>query len=149
MALETITICRSIADLVVDGVTIKNIDEIPADCTRLIPVLYPEPLNFVSDFTMERDSFGGGSTAKMRVEYTLTYTFCLAPIASGRTGLEYYSELVDKVADILHAFLSIDVLEGVEDIVPLTPVEFGPVFDPSGNIFIGCKFPIRVMEFVN
>ena len=149
MTLAMVTICESIAALDVEGVTIKDIDQVPPDCTRLVPVLFPEPLNFLTDFIMARNSFGGGSTAKMTVDYNLHYTFCLIPIGAGRTGLDYYDKLLTKVAAILDEVLAIDVVNGAIDLIPESPIEFGPVPDPAGNQYLGCRFVFHVQEFVN
>ncbi len=147
MALQITTLMDSIAALDVVGVTI--LPEPPAEATRMTPVLFPEPLGFITDFTMVRDSFGGGSTAKMTVEYVLHYTFCYAPIGSGRTGLDIYVDMVDKVADILDEILAIDVITGSIDVVPDPLTEFGPVLDPAGNQYLGCRMALRCQEFVN
>ena len=80
MALSITTVTNSIAALSVTGVTIKDIDEIPAsvdayDC----PILYPEPVDFVTNLTVTAASFQG----KYDVEYDLTYTFLYAQIGEG------------------------------------------------------------------
>jgi hypothetical protein len=149
MALAIVTVCDSIAALSVTGLNILDVDQIPPDVTRLYPVLFPEPLEFVTDFAMERDSFGGGSTAKMTVTYNLHYTFCFTPIGAGRTGLDLYDEMLTLAAAILDAVLAIDTFTGGVDMVPLAPVEFGPVPDPAGNQYLGCRFTFQVQEFVN
>ncbi len=149
MTLAIVTVCDSISKLSVMGVTIKDVDEIPSDCSMLLPVLFPEPVNLMTDFTMTRDSFGGGSVAKMTVGYNLHYTFCLAPVGSGFTGLEYFDETLTKVAAILDAVLAIDTFAGAIDITPQEATEFGPVPDPAGKQYIGCRLTFHVEEFVN
>ena len=150
MALALVTVADSIAGLTVTGVSIKDVDQIPpaADLLRT-PVLFPEPLNFVTDFQMVRDSFGPGSTAKMTVTYTLNYTFCYCPIGQGRTGLDVYDDMTGKVAAIWDAVLAIGALTGCVDLVPAGVSEFGPVPDPSGNMYLGCRLAFQVTEFVN
>ena len=149
MALATITICNSIQGLTIAGVKVLDLDEISPEVVRQTPVLFPEPLEFITDFSMERDSFGGGSVAKMTVTYNLHYTFCYAPIGSGRMGLDIYSGMIEAAMSILDAVLAIDTMDGLIDIIPLAPVEFGPVPDPAGNQYLGCRFAFQVMEFVN
>ncbi len=98
MVLALLTVCDSISGLDVNGVTIMDIDQIPPDGLRLTPCLFPEPVNFVTDFVMTRQSTGGGSSAKLDLEYNLHYTFCYAPVGSGRMGLDLYSGMIEKAA---------------------------------------------------
>lgn len=147
MALQIATVIESISELTVTGVNI--LAEPPAEVTRITPVLFPEPLNFITDFVMERNSFGGGSVAKMTVTYRLHYTFCYAAVGSGRTGLDVFTDMVEAAALILDKVLAVDTMDGTIDIQPIETVEFGPVPDPAGNQYLGCRFAFQVMEFVN
>jgi hypothetical protein len=148
MALQIITLCDSISKLSVDGVTIMDIDAIPTADLRK-PVLFPEPVGFVSNFSMVRNSQGGGSVALMTVEYDLNYTFCYSPVGSLRTGLGTYGPMVDKAFEILDAIIAIDEITGAVDLTPGEIPIFGVVADPSGNQYNGCKLTVHVMEFVN
>lgn len=148
MALALTTITNSIAALSVSGVTLKDIDEIPETATGLGPVIYPKPDGFVTDFTVERNSFGGGSTAKMTATYNLTYRFCHSPVGSGRF-LEFYDDMVTKAFLFLDAVIAVDVMTGLIDLQVDDTLSFGPVMDPSGAVFHGCDIVLRVMEFIN
>ena len=147
MALQIVTVTDSIAALTVAGLRILDM-EIPADATRQTPCLFPEPLNFMTDFVMVRDSFGGGSSALMTVTYQLHYTFLFAPIGAGRTGLDMYSPMTAMVAAVFDAVMAIDTLTGAIDIQPLAATEFGPVPDPAGNQYLGCRLAFSITEFV-
>ena len=150
MALAFTTITNSIAALDVLGVTIKDIDEIPeAVRGRDCPILYPEPLGFISNFVYTRDSQGGGSTALANVTYNLTYTFCYTPVGSGRGLLDVSDDIVAKVGLILDAFIIADAATGVVDLTPQDAINLGPVVDPAGYTFLGCQFVLNIMEFVN
>jgi len=149
MALEIAQICTSIAGLDVAGVTIADLDQIPEQVTSRKPMIFPRPDGFVSNFIMERNSFGGGSTAKMTVTYTLNYRLCYAPIGEGRGVFDIYPNMVEKAFLFLDAVLAIDTLTGLEDITPGDVIDFGPVTDPAGNLFHGCDILINIMEFVN
>lgn len=154
MAMLISTILESISDLHVPGLTIQNIDAIPSDCTRLTPILYPEPMpGTISDFTVTYNSFGGGGTSKMTVEYNLNWTFLYAPAGSGRTGLDYYSGCVGMWGQIIDELLAHDDVVGnhsaAVDMRPEDVTDFGPLPDPAGNMFIGCRFVLHITEFVN
>jgi hypothetical protein len=150
MGLQIATIAASIAGLTIAGVTIKDLDEIPTSVGTRESVLTPAG-NFISDFSMERDSFGGGSTAKMTVEYILTYRFFYAPVGGHRNPtIEWIPGLVSKVSAIWDAFLEIDTLAGCVDIVPL-PISGleRTVLDAADAEYYGCDLSFRVTEFVN
>ena len=149
MALATATIANSIAGLSVSGVTIKDIDEIPTAVDPRQPTILPLP-DYMTDFDVERDSFGGGSTAKMTVSYTLNYRLCYKPVGSGRGNtIEYYDNLIAACTAFLDAVLAIETLSGLIDILPVGITNLGIVNDPADNSFYGCDIALRVMEFVN
>ena len=149
MTLAIATIADSISDLDVNGVRILDMDQIKAGVNeRDCPVLFPEPLGFISDFTVERDSQGIPSQARKTARYNLNYTFCYAPVGTGRE-LEKYGDMVEKVFAILDEVILHDTITGLVDIEPDAVIEFGPVPDPAGNQFLGCRLRFRVMEFIN
>ena len=150
MVLAIATICESIAALDVEGVKMRDLDEIPEEVlARECPVIFPRPDGFISSFAVERDSFGGGSTAKMTATYVLTYRFLQAPVASGRGLFEVYNKMVINAFAFLDAVIAVDVMSGLIDIQVNNTLNFGPVSDPAGNIFHGCDIELQVMEFIN
>lgn len=147
MALGLATIVTSIAALSVTGLTIKDMDEIPAEVKGRKPMLIPNS-DFLSDFELITQSFGPGSTAKYDVLYTLSYRLCYKPIGAGRP-LEYFDDMVLMVGLFLDAIIAANPLSGSIRLVPLSVSGMGNVEDPSGFLFHGCDIGIRVMEFVN
>lgn len=154
MVLNLLNVAEAIAALDVTGLEIRDINEIPAEVGLRSPaVLVPLPA-YITDFTMERDSYGGGSTAKMTVGYTLNYRLLYAPIGTDRVlTLAIFMDLTEMIGLILDAVLAIDVLDSdfseVVDIVPLSVINMGIVNDPADRAFYGCDFAFRVSEFVN
>ena len=149
MTLALATVADAIAGLAVASLTMKDINEIPAEVGNRAPMLIPAA-NFMSDFVMERDSFGGGSVAKMTVTYTLNYVLCYKAAAAGRSGiLEYYDEMIAMTTAILDKVLAVDTMAGTIDIVPISVSGMGVVQDPAGMDYIGCYLAFRVQEFVN
>lgn len=152
MAIAITTICDSISQLEVSGVRIRDLDQIPTQVNeRDCPILFPDPLNFVSAWELQRDSQGSNNlpAAKYTIYYTLTYSFLYAPVGAERPGLEKYAKMVDKLMEVIDVILANDDITGLIDIQPEQIDEFGPVPDPSGNQFIGCRLRLRVTEFVN
>ena len=149
MALQIVNIARAIADLDIPGLAIKDLDNIPAECTNLLPVLFPEPVGYLSNFVVVWDSQGGHGVQMMTVQYDLRYTLLYSAIGAGRTGLEYYGQMMDKVSILLDEMLVNDDLTGTIDFLPVEVTEAGPVPDPAGNMFLGCRLTLHVKEFVN
>ena len=144
MTLAIVTVCDSIAALDVEGVTIYDIDQIPPGVPRQLPALFPEPVNFVTNFTTARNTFG--TTGFKTVEYDLNYTFLFAPIGAGRTGLDLYDDMLTKVALIVDEVLENDAITGAWDIQTQGTADFGPVPDPAGNQYLGCRLVFHVIE---
>ena len=149
MALATATIANSIAALSVTGVTIKDIDEIPVGVDSRQPTIIPLS-DYMTNFDVEIDSTGPGSTAKMTVYYTINYRLCYKPADAGRSDtIEYYSNMIGAATAFLDAVLAADTLTGSIDVKPEEVTNMGVVEDPTANSFQGCDIALRVMEFVN
>lgn len=155
MTLQIVKLVDKISQLEVSGVRIRDMDELQAPVNqRDCPILTPEPLNFVSNLVVTRDSTGIPSIAKKTVNYTLQYTFLYQPVGAGRE-LERYGDMVEKAYAIIDAIIEADNLtsgtdyDEVVDITPAAIVEFGPVPDPQGNQYIGCRLQFVITEFVN
>lgn len=150
MTLHLSTVAKSIAGLSIAGVKIRPLDEIQgAFAERDCPVLFPEPLSFITGFVVTVDSTGTGGQARLTVAYNLNYTFLFTPVGSGRMGLDRFEEMVDKFSAILDAVLSNDTITGCVDIQPQEVTEFGPVPDPAGNQFLGARLSFKVTELIN
>jgi len=150
MTLELLTVAETIAALEVDGLIIRDIDDIPAEVGLRQSLLIPKP-DYVTDFVMERVSYGGAS-ALIDVTYTLNYRLLYQPIGAERAlTLTVWSGLVDMVARIWDAFLAIGVFQPDHDeiveVVPLAPFNMGIVNDPSDRAFYGCDLAFQVHEF--
>jgi len=149
MTLQIATIVSNFAALNISGVKIRDMDEISATFSdRDCPVLYPEPAGFVTNFTVTRDSFGPPALAKKTATYVLHYTFLFAPVGTMRE-LEKYGAMVEMAFAILDAVILNEDLAGSLEFDPQDTLEFGPVPDPAGNVYFGCRFAFLVTEFIN
>ena len=151
MSLQIATVVSNIAALTVANVDILDTDKTPTAVTTRAntSILMPLPA-FITEPRMERDSFGGGSVAKMTMEYRLNYRFFLAPCSTYRNNtLAWLPDLVERVAAILDEVLAIDTLGGCVDIVPGDVTNMGVVNDPSDVAFYGCDMQFIVTEFIN
>ena len=149
MTIAIATVTDSISQIDIAGVQICDIDEIRTAVTdRDCPVLMPEPLNFMGNIVIVADAFGPASTRKRTITYTLNYTFLYCPVGQGRE-LERYGDMVEKAFAILDGLILEDDLTGSIAMNPVAVTEFGPVPDPAGNQFLGCRFQLQVQEFIN
>jgi hypothetical protein len=147
MALAIATVVDSISKLSVSGLTIKDMDEIAGAVDPRAPTLFPMA-DFITNVQFARNSFGGGSIAKMTLSYTLNYRLCYKPVAAGRS-IEYFDNMVAMCGLVLDAIMAIDTLTGCVDTVISNVQNMGIVMDPSDNQFYGCDMSFIVTEFVN
>jgi len=152
MTLLLATVTNSIAALSVTGLTIKDIDEIPARVYgRNCPILYPEPLDFMTNFTAEKMTFRRGLTVKWMMNYDLTYTMLYAPIGSGR-GLELFAPTIAKACLFFDVLMESHPVTGAELVTPQGWGVPGPMMDPTGGgvadaeLFYGVRLTIHVAE---
>lgn len=151
MSLQLLAVAETIAAIEVDGLIIRDIDDIPTEVGVRQALLIPHP-NYVSDFVATRESFGGAS-ALMDVTYTLNYRLCYQPVGAERgMTLTVWGGLVDMVAQIWDAFLALGVFNAdhdeVVDVLPLAPYNMGIVNDPADRAFYGCDLAFQVTEQV-
>ena len=147
-------VCQAISELVIPGLNLKDINAIPAEVGLRSPsVLLPLP-NIVTDFSLVRDSYGGGTTAKMTSTYTLNYRLLYQAVGTS-TGLTLtaFLGMTEMIVKILDKVIALDVLDAdydeVVDVVPVSVLNMGIVNDPSDRAFYGCDFAFMVTEFIN
>ena len=148
MTLAIATVMDSISKLSVSGLVIKDMDEIPATADEGVHTIFPEPLNLVTNFDAQKASFGEGAGGSWNVEYDLNYTFCYAPIGSGR-GLELFSPTIVMAFAFLSAIMECNPQAGAVLLRPGDLTNVGPIPDPSGKQFYGCSISVHVLEFVH
>ena len=148
MTLSISTVTNSIAALSVSGVTIKDVDEIPSrvdvsDC----PILYPEPLNFVTNIVVTPMAFGHEGSGPFDVEYDLTYAFLQTEVGAGGELLDHYKTMVDNVCLIIDRIIISDAVTGAIELSMNGSANFVAIPDPAGNLFHGCHLVFHVKEF--
>jgi hypothetical protein len=148
MGLQVAAVANSIAGLSVSGVTLFDIDEVPKAADTRKPSIVPFLPNFLTDFTVTRQSQGAGS-ALQDVRYNLNYRLFYAPVGSGRGLHGVVDVMLDKWALFADALLAIETIAGAVTADPVGTPNFGTVEDPSNKQFWGCDFQIEILEFVN
>lgn len=149
IALGLKTVLDSISDLAIDGVTVLDIDQIPEQGSYRESLLFPDPYGFITGLNIKRDSTGGGGTALMTMTYTLNYLFIYAPVGSGRGLADIYSNLTQRLIDIIEGMLENDDISGAVDMEVQEIPSIGIIQDPAGATWHGCTLSLRITEFLN
>lgn len=152
MALDPTGTATRIAALSVSGLTIRDLDAVPEEVSPRvgeIPVLYPDPVNFIELTHEVRDTLDTDAQAFKRVFYTLHYMYLFAPLGSERG----WYKLAQPAILLLYQLFDVVLLnQKVLTIVNIEPNhgKFGPQVDPADSRdFIGCPVTFQVEEWVN
>lgn len=142
-------ITNAIEALSINGVTVKDIDQISAQWKSQPNVLYPNPEGFMTNFTLEYQSFTRGASSQVDIKYTLNYRFLGSEIGDLSNMPTAYSQMVDKVILIINAMITATApYDGKVD-MELAGVSFGARTDPAGNGFHGADIALDITEMQN
>lgn len=146
IALSPVTVANSISELSIAGVNIKSLEGMPTTGNMLLPLLMPQPDNFITDIVPVRQSFGSGTGKALDFNYTLHYVFLFTELGSGISQLDPYSPLIEKLEVIWETILTNDAITGLVD-MELAGVEgLGAVQGPDSNQYWGALFSLRCLE---
>jgi hypothetical protein len=149
MAVQIATVAKSISEIDVANLAIKDTKDIPVYVSPRGAVLLPKP-DFLTDVELIRDSTGEGDWALQTLRYTLNYRLCYAPIGAYRNNvLAWVSDVTVMAGYVIDAVILNDTITGCVDIRPRDVINMGIVNDPSEKEYYGCDFQFEVMEFVN
>jgi hypothetical protein len=143
------TVTGAIDDLSISGVTIKNYDGIVANWASTPNVLYPNPENFLTNFSVDYQSFLHGASAQVNFNYTLNYRFLGTQVGNLGNFPIAYGAMVDKVILIIAAIVTNHSYADGKASVELGPVTFGAREDPAGNMYHGADIALNVTEMQN
>lgn len=147
MTLKIMTVFSSIADLNVNGLTIKDIGEVTETFEVRGPVLYPQIANPITFQPPKRVAFGTGASVSRDIVYTLHYRLLYLPVGSERGTKEIYSPMFDLVSSLFDAVIAGDPLDGSIEIMPKIESSSTTVLDPAGRSFYGLDIAFDVLEF--
>ena len=142
-------ITNAIEALSINGVTIKDIDQISAQWKSQPNVLYPNPEGFLTNFTLEYQSFTRGASSQVDIKYTLNYRFLGVEIGDLSNMPAAYSQMVDKVILIINAMITATAPYSGRVDMELAGVSFGARVDPAGNGFHGADIALNITEMQN
>lgn len=142
-------ITEAISELSIDGVTVKDTNQIAASWVSLPNVLYPNPEEFITNFQLQYQSMPRGAEAKVDIRYTLNYRFLGTQIGDmGNLG-KAYASMIGKVLLIIAAMMeTTSPYDGRVD-MELANVTVGARVDPAGNGFHGADIALNIVEMQN
>ena len=142
-------ITNAIAAISVAGVSVRDVDEISATWKSRPNVLYPNPEAFLTNFSLEYQSFTHGALAQVDLSYTLNYRFCGTQAGDLSNLGTAYNDMMTKVVLIINAIITNHApYDGVVS-MELGSVTFGPVVDPAGNGYHGADLSFDITEMMN
>lgn len=131
------------------SITIRDLAGIPEVVEpQACPLVSPDPDGFCSDVTFERLTFRAGVAGrKYKLDYLLHYLLFAAPATDGLTLFDTYADLANAWSAVITEIIENETPDGAYDVRPDGTPAFGPVLDPSGQLFHGARFTLRVTEF--
>ena len=139
-------VATAIAALEIEGVTVKDLDQIPNTIEdRELPVLAPsshEPA-FLTDWEQEQISLA----RNRQTSYTLNYKLFQVPAGKERGLMKTYPGMVETAEAVADAFMALTNVPGCKYLTLSAMPQFGPVVDASGKLFHGAVISLRVTEF--
>lgn len=151
MALNAAAITAAIADLEINGVTIKDITDIPLTVTiKQCPILMPLLDNWIGGATGSPDdetTFGTPSERMWVTHRNFRYIYLHKMLASGRAIDGKYADAIENIELLWTALTALDI-SGV-DVENITHDAVGVLEDKAGNKFVGCFFEIDFKERIN
>ena len=141
MSLDIVTLTDAIAALsvtitersgTVKTLTIRAMDDIPMrvfgrDC----PILYPDPVQFVTEFNPVKATLGEGINNSWDVGYRIHYTLLYSSFNAGR-GMENFSGAVVMAFAVMQAVMTANPIAGAVLLRPDGIDETGILYDAAG-----------------
>lgn len=140
-------VITAISQLHINGVAIKDIDEIPENAEMVLPVLFPDPGDLITEVSLERLSYGSGTTAAMNMRYRLHYLYAHAKIGSSLSLSSVMPGLLSNLALILEVMATNDAVNGAVDL-DNPQIQIGQIESPNGAKFHGAAISLGVLEHV-
>ena len=146
MSLSATGLAALVAGLEVDGVTIRDLDEVPQSINgRDCPMVYPAPEKFLALEDATQLTFG--PNALWQYTYLVTYRFVQAPVGSERAMAKIISATVNGYINFIQALTANAQLLGAAHVKPANTPEWGVLGDPSGEQFQAADIALRVVEY--
>lgn len=152
MAPNTAALATAISNLVVTGVTFKDISGIPAmvkdtDC----PIFFPHPEEWFTSMQTDPQIQMIGIAGQFDVTRTLRYIYLHKVSTAANTMASNYASMAANVDLIYNAIGNMN--NGAASVVSISVSRFGEIQAPQSgqlrNVFFGCFFDINFMEIVN
>jgi hypothetical protein len=142
-----LTVADSISKLVITGVTLLDVDQVPDSAHMITPVIFPQPSGFISGIQPERVTFGTMGSQHENFTYTLNYVFLFSEIGGGLSSFAPYSAMMTKLMSVINTILNNDVVTGLVDMQLSGITGIGAIEDPAGKQYWGALFSLVCLEY--
>lgn len=152
MSISIETLITSISNLSItltngSALVIKTESGIPEGAINLGQIMFPNPDGFISDMTVDQQSFGINNSEKQNISYVMSWVFVSTPAGSNRSLGANYDILLADSMKIVNKIVENDTLSGAVDLRFDGFDGFGMIQDPAGASFFGAILRLRAMEF--
>jgi len=153
MALNSLAIATGISNLVVTGVTIKDITGIPdqVNGARDCPLMFPHPTEWMQGGNGEPSTgpatFGTAAGRSWIFDRVYQYVYLHAPVGAGRGIVDQYAGMSAKADAIQTALTQLDLAQ--VDVNNVSVGSFGVLQDPAGASFYGFILSVTLREWIN
>lgn len=147
MALSAEAVAEAIADLSVDGITIRDLDKTPQAITdRDCPMVYPAPDKFLVLESAQQLTLG--PNALWQYTYLLKYRYVRGPVGQER-GLAKTTlgRVVDYQNFITAVCANAQLIGPNMHIAPASTPDWGVLGDPSEQQFQAADLEFRVTDY--
>lgn len=141
-------IVNAISELTFPNINTRSINNLPEDIERLCPLFCPKPDNFISRLVFRRVSYGGDSTAKMDLEYDLTWNYYHIPLADNINWLSSYGDMIANLANIIETLCANSFGGGAVDISVQDIPVIAVLRDAVGKEYHGVEIVLHIREFL-
>jgi hypothetical protein len=152
MAPNTAALATAISNLVVTGVTFKDVSGIPkvvkdTDC----PIFFPHPDEWFASMQTDPQIKMIGIAGQFDVTRTLRYIYLHRVSIAANTMASNYASMAANV-DLIYSEIG-KMNNYAASVVSISISRFGEIQAPQSgqvrNVFFGCFFDINFMEIVN
>lgn len=149
VSLQLANIADAISNISITGVTVKDKDQVAASWLSQPNVLYPNPENWITGFSIQYDTVLQGASAPMTIKYTLNYRLLTTQIGDIGTFPAAYSDLVDKIVTVLNALIGVPAPYSGKVELIVGNIEIGGKIDVVGNEYHGADIALNISEMQN
>lgn len=144
-------IADSISQISIDGITVKDVNELSGSWKNTNHILYPNPEQpgWITNFKLNYQSILKGANAPVDISYTLNYRYLSVAIGDVAQFPKAYNDLVNEVASIVAAIMGVPSPYSGKVGMEIGNVILGGRKDLAGNDYHGADIQLLITEQQN